>query len=805
MASPPKKRVSRKSTPAVPEAQMTDPTGIQVQPVERKTLRNVVQLAAGGEGIVYRAEGPSGTCAFKRYHDRILVKNADARHRKLRAMVVNAPIDPTASVGHVSLVWPSRVVYEEGRFVGYLMPLMPKDTLTFAAIMDRQSRSENNLSNWTWRELLTVGRNLASAVEALHERDVRWGDLNEENVLVNPAGYVTLCDLDTAAMRFAGEMFPGSGVTRLEWKAPEMEAGKFFTQEGDKWALAILLYTLLMESFLPFACQWTGEGDAPKYSESIALGRAPILDASLKPTKGSPPLDMLPPRIQLLFKKCFGVGRTEPNLRPTAEDFCDAIDHTLKALKNCSKSKSHVYWEGRLTCPWCERSNAGRRRRAGKQVPVSAPPSMSNSPQALPSIAVPQQAKVPIFPSGGPPPPPPPPPPGGTKQFVTPIVLPRAVQTSPLVMPRPYVAPTPTPLPVAQKAPPAPQRPASPSSTRMRNSGETKTTPSRAATTLKRRLPFALGVGLAAPAAVWPLAYGSLAVITIATHWVYSDTMLLGTLSALRPHGPADMLLLPFRFVGEVAELLGRAILATAKGLLAVSLAVIAAGAVAGAVALVLSSRGSAPATLENVSFVTTLVHVSPQFVVSVPIFLLVYWRSSRVLRASYSAPSHSKLINLGKNESLLTATWIACLVVVILFLTAVSPKTWFPYADFASASAENSMVHRVDSLTKPLQMAYQEMLIEISTEDNSEPGGRRQGIVLGGGVSVRESPSSTAKKVGSVAGGDTVTIVCTENGESIDGENGLTDVWNRIAEISGFVSDAFVRIPPESPSVPEC
>jgi flagellar protein FlgJ len=59
--------------------------------------------------------------------------------------------------------------------------------------------------------------------------------------------------------------------------------------------------------------------------------------------------------------------------------------------------------------------------------------------------------------------------------------------------------------------------------------------------------------------------------------------------------------------------------------------------------------------------------------------------------------------------------------------------------------------------------------------------------------VNVRSGPSATASSVGSLSGGQAVTILCQETGSPVAGPAGATTLWNRIGE-GRYVSHSFVK-----------
>src|SRR5690349_5335790 len=160
------------------------------------------RLASGGQGDVFEVLSPPGA-VFKRIFDKALSEDPTLADR-LGAMIVNRPAGwKEVHSGHVMLSWPTDVVLENGRFVGFLMPLIDvSQTVELHEIAnpsDRRSPSADK--KWTqgfsWRYLVGTAENLALATETLHDADVVIGDFNERNVLVWSDSRVTLLDCDS--------------------------------------------------------------------------------------------------------------------------------------------------------------------------------------------------------------------------------------------------------------------------------------------------------------------------------------------------------------------------------------------------------------------------------------------------------------------------------------------------------------------------------------------------------------------------------------------------------------------------------
>jgi murein DD-endopeptidase MepM/ murein hydrolase activator NlpD len=65
--------------------------------------------------------------------------------------------------------------------------------------------------------------------------------------------------------------------------------------------------------------------------------------------------------------------------------------------------------------------------------------------------------------------------------------------------------------------------------------------------------------------------------------------------------------------------------------------------------------------------------------------------------------------------------------------------------------------------------------------------------VVGSGGLSVRSGASQSATRLGSVAPGTVVTVVCQINGQRINGRVRSTDRWDRLPD-GRYISDAYVR-----------
>jgi len=207
-----------------------------------------------------------------------------------------------------------------------------------------------NFHNFTWQYLHRTARNLASAVAAVHAKGYVIGDLNESNILVQPTALVTLVDTDSFQVRHPNGQVFRCPVGKPDYIAPELQ-GKLLsltdrTPEQDRFALAVLIFLLLMEGSHPFR-----GANPPEIGNRIRQGLFPNLTRfTLHP-------DVLHPEVWQNFERCFIQGHQNPHARPEAADWLGALDNAESELVVCPKNQHHSYSGTQKKCTWCERKN----------------------------------------------------------------------------------------------------------------------------------------------------------------------------------------------------------------------------------------------------------------------------------------------------------------------------------------------------------------------------------------------------------------------------------------------------------------
>ena len=211
------------------------------------------KIAKGGEGEVYEVLGDRNNCVKIYYnHVRSLEKE-----KKIKYMVLNPP-ENLEGVTH-RICWPKEVVYEEGKFVGFLMskafddsllpyhlcqPLLPeKLSSQWHTTFDRKT-----FKGITSRLKLSV--NIVVIVNRIHSTNKYIiVDLKPQNLLVTAYGKVSIIDLDSVQIYENKKILFKAPVSTPEYTPPEasdiIKSKSPITKDWDIFSLGVLVYEIL--------------------------------------------------------------------------------------------------------------------------------------------------------------------------------------------------------------------------------------------------------------------------------------------------------------------------------------------------------------------------------------------------------------------------------------------------------------------------------------------------------------------------------------------------------------------------------
>lgn len=339
-------------------------------------------LARGGEGSVYNVKNNNTIVA------KIYFNPTKELQEKLTYMANNQPDKSVLN----DIAWPLDILYDnKGSFSGFIMPKM-KTGMELGELYKFNLDKEPIL---TYQHRIVIAINICRVISAVHEAGYVFGDFNPANIGVDlKNGHVGFFDADSYHIhdKETGKTYR-CGVCLNGYVAPELiqrcKGTNYldaplptFTQETDRFSLAIHIFKLLMNGFTPF----NGIKDSETISSSSpGIGNQAIErdNYCFKPgnkhqSLATPNLTSFPINIQKLFSRAFIDGKIEPTKRPTANEWGDALTNYLNnELKVCSKDKNHYYYKILKTCPYCEAEDRYKRNLISKQGQISFPTSVN--------------------------------------------------------------------------------------------------------------------------------------------------------------------------------------------------------------------------------------------------------------------------------------------------------------------------------------------------------------------------------------------------------------------------------------------
>ena len=324
------------------------------------------ELGAGGEGAVHDVRNKPDLVA-KIYHPERRVDNVI---KKLELMIKYPPRTEDESSGSLYVAWPSHLVYDRAnKPVGFIMPKVNKRNSLFDYY--NPSQRKRNAQHVNYASLCKVARNLAKALDEMHGRGYVIGDINESNAYIVEGDNVTLIDSDSFQVRDY-QTTPNTiyrcTVGKPEYTPPELQGISFKDVDRapvhDRFALAVVIYQLLMEGRHPFRGIYKGAGEPLQVETHISRGNflhTKHRTVPLVPAPTAVPWSALHPDVKDLFTKCFEKGHADPQSRPGAQEWAVALERAMRDLRQCKVNSNHWYFGNKLNsasgmgCTWCVR------------------------------------------------------------------------------------------------------------------------------------------------------------------------------------------------------------------------------------------------------------------------------------------------------------------------------------------------------------------------------------------------------------------------------------------------------------------
>jgi serine/threonine protein kinase len=311
------------------------------------------QIANSGEGEVWKT-------SLKGYLAKIYHTPTLERIEKLKVMLANPPVDPMLPHNHVSIAWPFDLLKDSsGKYSGFLMPAI-QNSRQLSSICN-PSRRKKIAPGFNWYYLHVTALNTAWIIQEIHAKGYVLADIKLENILVNDCAMIAVIDTDSFQVKDSqtGKVYRctvgSEGFTPVELLGKNISTINQ-AETHDRFRLAILIHYLLF-GYHPFSGRWIGSGESPEQTELIRKGywyKNPY--SLIRSSHNTISLNVVHPELKQLFLKCFNDGHTQPHLRPTAENWHNALKVSVNQLTVCKKIDSHHYSRHYGECNWCQRA-----------------------------------------------------------------------------------------------------------------------------------------------------------------------------------------------------------------------------------------------------------------------------------------------------------------------------------------------------------------------------------------------------------------------------------------------------------------
>lgn len=296
-------------------------------------------FASGGEAEIFEILSPPN------YSKQVLKiykpeKRTKLKEEKLKYLINNKP-NLIPQNDHHSVIWPIHLAYTSNNFLGYTMP---KASGIKLELLCHPKLPINLKKEWDKFSFHTPGAiearlklcfNISAALSQIHSfGSYVLVDMKPDNVMVKPDGLISIIDIDsTEIIKNNSLLFPAQ-VATPEYTPPEyykttIDIEKNVINETwDRFCTAIIFYRILF-GIHPFTASLKSPYEnLTNISDIIQKGFLPVGKSKNHFRTIPPPhngFHKLDENIQHLFLKALEESIYNPNLRPTADDWCRTL------------------------------------------------------------------------------------------------------------------------------------------------------------------------------------------------------------------------------------------------------------------------------------------------------------------------------------------------------------------------------------------------------------------------------------------------------------------------------------------------
>lgn len=299
-------------------------------------------------------------------------------------------IELEKKIGIVVPCYNKNFFFKKGYALNDLLKGKEKDGKWFASAKFRANQSKSKLDEselGNWLSYFQICVNISRGVKRLHSAGLAHSDLSYKNVLIDPVSKsAAIIDIDGLVVP---NLFPPDVIGTADFIAPEVLATKHLNKNDpnrklpnrltDLHALAVLIYMYLLYRHPLRGGNYFGPIDTEK-EEDLLMGEKALFvehptdksNQNFKREYGDDLIKFLPwtdfqktpysitgPYLKELFDLAFIKGLHNPNDRPTADSWEQALIKTNDLKLQCSNIKCDQKWfiynnTKHTSCPFCD-------------------------------------------------------------------------------------------------------------------------------------------------------------------------------------------------------------------------------------------------------------------------------------------------------------------------------------------------------------------------------------------------------------------------------------------------------------------
>jgi hypothetical protein len=186
-------------------------------------------FASGGEGEVFATNMPGA--GNDKYCVKIFYPQYRTKEKESKILFMSKNQPTSLSGPRHQLCWPVEAIYQQGNFVGFIMPKARAGSKTLVELTNYKL-SKNLPQKWHQQfdrtqntgieNRIKICQNIALAIHSIHQSgNYSIVDLKPPNILVDETGFVSVLDTDSFQISRAGKKIHTARVSTKGYEPPE--------------------------------------------------------------------------------------------------------------------------------------------------------------------------------------------------------------------------------------------------------------------------------------------------------------------------------------------------------------------------------------------------------------------------------------------------------------------------------------------------------------------------------------------------------------------------------------------------------